>query len=318
MSRLSVKQVYIRSRRPHHPALGCYYPLNSGRVFADQFENATERECWTLKHLGNDMYSIYCGGWYLHASPNGEVRCKKPHWSNSILNYEWKIEYTRKGYVSIKSCYGKYLCADENFCVTANREHCELWEQWMILDEPHLLTTPVREVYIRSSRKQSLLYDDALPALSHKPFKASNYGQATCNEKWHVVCIDDNKVALFTRTDHKYKHDRRAYLVVNADGTLREEPCSCPYTYSEENIWTIENVEDASKSVFALKSPSGHYLRCDDGDHFMCDGSVIADSEDCVDERMWWVFTTDPSDVCGVRGMEMDEIMMTNRNRKFA
>jgi len=30
------------------------------------------------------------------------------------------------------------------------------------------------------------------------------------------------------------------------------------------------------------------------------------------------VFTTDPSDVCGVNAMGMDDIMMTNRNRKFA
>jgi len=47
----SKKQVYIRSRRPHHPALRFN---NSGRVCADQFENGTQ--CWTLVHLGNDMY----------------------------------------------------------------------------------------------------------------------------------------------------------------------------------------------------------------------------------------------------------------------
>jgi len=308
MSRSSVKQVYIRSRRPHHPALRFATEMNDRFVLADQFENGTKDECWTLKHLGNDIYHIYCGEWYLYASPDGEVCCRIKYWLDSSYNYQWKIEYTRKGYVSIKSCFNKYLCADENFRLTADREHCELWEQWMILDKPHLLTTPVREVYIRSCQKQSLLYDDALPALSHKSFKATNYDQATRNEKWHIVCIDDNKVALFTRTDHKYKHNRRAYLVVNADGTLSEKLYSCPYTYNKENIWTIENVEGASKSSFALKSPSGHYLRCDNGDHFMCDGSVKADSEDCGDERTWWVFSTDPSDVCGVEAMRMDEL----------
>ncbi len=274
----------------------------NNRVWADQFENATKHECWTLEHLGNDIYHIIHKGWYLKANPDGNVSM----WWNRGHNYQWKIEYTRKGYVSIKSCFNKYLCADENFRVTADRENCELWEQWAILDKPHHLTTPIREVYIRSCRQEPFRYDDALPLLNHKSFKATNYDQATYNEMLYMMCIDDSKVALFTRTDHKYKYDRRAYLVVNSDGTLREQLNS--YTYRKENIWTIENVEGASKSSFALKSPSGHYLRCDNGDHFMCDGSVKADSEDCGDERTWWVFSTDPSDVCGVEAMRMDEL----------
>ena len=177
----------------------------------------------------------------------------------------------------------------------------------MILNEPHLLTTPVREVYIRSCRKQSFIYDDALPALSCKSFKVTNYVQATCNEKWRVVCIDDNKVALFTHV----RQDGRRGLSVNKDRILKIIPLN-------GHIWTIENVEGGSKSSFALKSPYGRYLRCDNGDHVMYDGSVRADSEDCGNERTWWVFTTDPSDVCGVNAMGMDDIMMTNRNRKFA
>ena len=291
MSRPSVKQVYIRSRRPHHPALRCYDRV----VLADQFENATEEECWTLENLGNDTYYIIYRGDYLQASPNGEVSCPPDgEWlresNRSHPNDKWKIEYTRNGYVSIKSCFNKYLCADENFRVTANRECCELWEQWAIVDNPHLLITPVREVYIRSYRQESFRYDGALPALNYL-FKATNHGEATLDEKWHMMCIDDNKVALFT---HVYK--RRAYLFVDADGTLLENNRIYP---DKGDIWTIESVQGASKSYFALKSAYGRYLRCDLGDHFMCDGSVKADSEDCCDERTWWVFTTYPSDVCG-------------------
>mmetsp|Transcript_16146 Transcript_16146/g.21124 ORF Transcript_16146/g.21124 Transcript_16146/m.21124 type:complete len:191 (+) Transcript_16146:247-819(+) len=185
----SEKKVYIRSRRPHHPALRC----DGWAVYANLFGNAKGFRCWTLKHLRNDMYHImYQNESYLQATPDGKVSLQN---KSKNCNDEWSIESTRKGYVSIKSCFDKYLCADKNFRVTANRDHCELWEQWMILDEPHLLTTPVREVYIRSCRKRSLLYDDALPALSHKSFKASNYGQAACNEQWYMMCIDDNKVA---------------------------------------------------------------------------------------------------------------------------
>ncbi len=54
MSRPSEKKVYIRSRRPHHPALR----RGGHGIFADQFENATNNECWTLEHLGNDTYTI--------------------------------------------------------------------------------------------------------------------------------------------------------------------------------------------------------------------------------------------------------------------
>ncbi len=228
--------------------------------------------------------------------------------NRSRPNDEWKIEYTRKGYVSIKSCFNKYLCADEGFHVTANRECCELWEQWAIVDEPHLLISPIREVYIRSYRQQSFRYDYALPLLNYL-FKATNHGRATSDEKWHMMCIEDNKVILFN------KLRARTYLFVDADGTLLKNNRIYP---DEGDIWTIENVEGAPKSYFALKSAYGRYLRCDLGDHFMCNGSVKADSKDCGDERTWWVFATDPKDVCGVRGMEMDEIMMTNRNRKFA
>ena len=92
----------------------------------------------------------------------------------------------------------------------------------------------------------------------------------------------------------------------------------CAKNPDKRHIWTIESVEAASKPCFALKSASGRYLSCDSGDHFMCNGSVIANSKVCNDERTWWVFTTDPSDVCGVKAMRMNDIMMNNRNSKCA
>jgi len=102
MSRLQTKKVYIRSHRPHHPAL---QSCKEGRVRADQFDIATKDQCWTLKHLGNDMYNIRYKGWYLQASPDGKVSCGSRTGNN---NEQWKIEYIRKGYVSIKSRYNRY------------------------------------------------------------------------------------------------------------------------------------------------------------------------------------------------------------------
>ena len=124
MPRLRSKKVYIRSRRPHHPVLRCDggfmnfgYLLSRCCILADQFDSATKDECWILKHLGNGMYNIIFRGWYLQASSDGSTFCgpklkdRDPYHNND----KWKIDYTRKGYVSIKSCYNKYLCADEVF-----------------------------------------------------------------------------------------------------------------------------------------------------------------------------------------------------------
>ena len=57
-----------------------------------------------------------------------------------------------------------------------NREHCEVWEQWAIIDMPHLLTTPMREVYIRSCHQQSFCNNEGLPALVPSIIKANSYG----------------------------------------------------------------------------------------------------------------------------------------------
>ena len=306
MSRLSKKQVYIRSRRPHHPALGCDTYTGRGRVFADQFENATEEECWTLEHRGNDTYSIEHQGWYLKADRDGNVRCEKTYcWD------PWKIESTRKGYVSIKSCFGKYLCCDEDFRVTADREHCELWEQWAIVDMPHLLVTPTREVYIRSCQQQLFCNkDDGLPALSFSSVKANRYGPATDDERWRVMCIDVDKVLLTSNI---------GYLTCDRDGkveTIQTNPY--PYTEIEGLSWNIEIVESTFRNAVALKSEFGGYLCCSNDDHFMCDGSLKADSTGCCDRRTWWVFLTNAQDTHGNMALEKEAITMKNYNIEYA
>jgi len=74
MSLLSEKQVYIRSRRPHHPALRCC----GDTVYADLFVNAKNFRRWTLKHLGHDLYHITIENeCYLQATPDGKVSLRK-------------------------------------------------------------------------------------------------------------------------------------------------------------------------------------------------------------------------------------------------
>ena len=123
----SERQVYIRSRRPHHPTLSCHEDSDEfgafGEEYVDKFENGTGYEYWTVTHLDNDMYTISCRGCsgerlylkaqgtYLGDSPDEELSCRP-----FILDLDiekWKIESTGKGYVSIKSCFNKYLCADD-------------------------------------------------------------------------------------------------------------------------------------------------------------------------------------------------------------
>jgi len=105
----SEKQVYLEAVVLISPALRI---CKDGRVYADQFENGTKDQCWTLVHLGNDLYNISSRGWYLQAS---QVLCGSRYLyttdgeASLMYNYDckWKIEYNRKGYVSIKSCNGK-------------------------------------------------------------------------------------------------------------------------------------------------------------------------------------------------------------------
>jgi len=66
----SEKKVYIRRRRPHHPALrrlGC----DGNRVLADTFGNGTELECWILKNLGNNMFNIIA--WHTEAEECSKI-----------------------------------------------------------------------------------------------------------------------------------------------------------------------------------------------------------------------------------------------------
>eukprot|EP00815_Leptocylindrus_aporus_P004853 CAMPEP_0116067932 /NCGR_PEP_ID=MMETSP0322-20121206/11362_1 /TAXON_ID=163516 /ORGANISM="Leptocylindrus danicus var. apora, Strain B651" /LENGTH=238 /DNA_ID=CAMNT_0003554951 /DNA_START=374 /DNA_END=1086 /DNA_ORIENTATION=+ len=237
------------------------------------------------------MYHImYQNESYLQATPDGKVSLQN---KSKNCNDEWSIESTRKGYVSIKSCFNKYLCADENFRVTANRECCELWEQWAIVDKPHLLVTPTREVYIRCCQQQLFHNnDDGLPALDSSSFEvaANCYGPATDSEKWHIVCFDDNKIFLEANDGFLYTYE---------NGTVA-------ITHYEKQPWTVENVEGTSIPTVALKSIFGGYLCRDNGDHIMCDGSVKADSTDCRDKRSHWVFLTDPSDINGNMALTKD------------
>jgi len=310
MSCPSVKQVYIRSRRPHHPAL-CVTKNN--RVVADQFRNARNDECWTLHHHGQESYHITIElhsdrQLYLKADRDGRVWCEEGTGNINEVNYVWIIEFTRKGYVSIKSCFNKYLCADEDFHVTADREHCELWEQWAILDEPHLLTTPLRKVYIRNCHQQVFRNNDGLPALSSLSAKANCYGPATDGGKWRIMCIDDNKVVL---------NSPDGYLSSDEDGTVKliRKPL---FSELDRLLWTVENVEGNSINTIALKSKFGRYLCRDNGGHFMGDGSVKADSTGCRDKRTWWVFLTDSDDVDGNTALEKDAITMRNYNVEYA
>ena len=313
------KLVYIRSRRPHHPALRVVVDSNSigwsGRVRADQFENATGYECWTLKHLGNDMYHIIFSGaysrgsyqrlyLYLQASPDGDVCCK----SYDGDGCGWKIESTRKGYVSIKSFYGKYLCCDDDFRVTANREHCELWEQWAIVHMHHLLITPTREVYIRSFQHHLFCKNEGLPAFVPSIAKANCYGPAKNNDVWQVRCIGDNKILL--KSDF-------GRLSSDEDGTVKLIKHTT-FPESKGMCWIIENVEGGSKNTVALKSEYGRYLCRDNGDHFMADDSVKADSSCCRDKSTWWVFLTDSDDVYGNTALEKDAITMKDHNIEYS
>ncbi len=311
MPLLYVKKVYIRSRRRHHPALR----FDSGRVRVDQFENATGYEYWTLRRLGNDMYNIshgkkYSQGSYktlfLQANRDGEVSCGL---SRGYNNFRWKIEYTRKGYVSIKSCFNnKYLCADESFRVTASRECCELWEQWAIVDMPHLLVTPTREVYIRSCQQLSFCNNDGLPALAPSITKAYLYGPVTYDDEvWQVRCIGDNKILL--KSDYGFlSSDKYGTIKVIEKNTFTESKGLC---------WTIENAEGDSINAVALKSEFGRYLCRDNGDHFMGDGSVKADSTGCRDKCAWWVFLTDSDDVNGDTALDKDAITMKDHNIEY-
>ena len=248
------------------------------------------------------MYYIEHQGWYLKADTGGNVRCEKTSYGDP-----WKIENTRKGYFSIKSCYGKYLCCDKRYLLTANRECCELWEQWAIVDMPHLLVTPTREVYTRSCQQQLFCNNDGLPALCSFSAKANRYGPATYGEELRVMCIDVDKVRLMSNNN--------GYLSCDKDGKVKTNE-TMAYTGMEGLSWKIESVE--GRNAVALKSEFGRYLCCNNGDHFMCDSSLKADSTGCCDKRTWWVFLTNAHDIYGNKALKKEAITMKNYNIEYA
>jgi len=78
-------------------------------------------------------------------------------------------------------------------------------------------------------------------------FNSTNNGEAKFNEKWYMMCIDDNKFALFTHVGLT-----RTYLSFDVNGTVLE---SRKHIYPDRgDIGTIESVQGASKSCFALES----------------------------------------------------------------
>ena len=64
-------------------------------------------------------------------------------------------------------------------------------------------------------------------------FNATNHGEAKFNEKWYMMCIDDNKFALFTHVGLT-----RTYLSFDVNGTVLE---SRRHIYPDKgDIGTIE------------------------------------------------------------------------------
>ena len=113
----------IRNRRVHHPSMRL---RKDGEVVADGYMDTYQ--CWDVIHLDAYSYAIrhYSRGKYLGATQDGKVTCN----AEEVLDLErWKIESTDKGYVSFKSCFGKYLGCDKDYCMAADREECGLWEQ---------------------------------------------------------------------------------------------------------------------------------------------------------------------------------------------
>jgi len=100
-----------------------------GQVVADGF--TYNHVYWDVIHLDGDSYAIreriksrYFKGKYLGATHNGKVTCN----AEEVLDLErWNIESTDKGYVSFKSCFGKYLGCDKDYCMATDRDECGLW-----------------------------------------------------------------------------------------------------------------------------------------------------------------------------------------------
>ena len=116
------------------------------------------------------------------------------------------------------------------------------------------------------------------------------------------MCIDENKILL---------KSGNGCLCSDVNGT------KAILSY-ERQPWTVEDVESDSKNTVALKSEFERYLCRDNGDHFMGDGSVKADSTGCRDKCAWWVFLTNSDDINGNTALEKDAITMKDHNTEYA
>ena len=157
-------------------------------------------------------------------------------------------------------------------------------------------------MYIRCCQQQLFRNNDGLPALGSLSVKANCYGTATDGEKWRVMCVNDNNILLKSRGGFLNSDENDTKAIIS----------------SERQPWTIENVDGASIPTVAIKSKFGRYLGCENDDHFMCDGSVEAKSDECYDKRTWWVFLTDPSDINGNMALDKDAITMRDNVDEFA
>uniref|UniRef100_A0A7S0KBY8 Ricin B lectin domain-containing protein n=1 Tax=Leptocylindrus aporus TaxID=1398097 RepID=A0A7S0KBY8_9STRA len=304
----------IRNRRVHHPSMRL---RKDGQVVADEFLH--KHDLWDVIHLDGDSYAIrnysleYLGpgkikenGKYVGATHDGKVTCN----AEEVLDLErWKIESTDKGYVSFKSCFGKYLGCDKDYCMVTEREEYGLWEQWAIVDNTSILATPRRKVFILCCRNNFFREDDTLPALScnKKEVFANHCAKSFDLYTWSVFCIEEDKIAL---QSHFGK-----FLTSRENGDIGCDGVG-DFSTDKTQIWTVEQVEGASDGTVALKSVFGRYLMYDM--RFSCFGIVHANGVHCNDDCTHWVFHNDPHCQAKAYAIVKDVILRKNYNMKYA
>jgi len=298
----------IRNRRVHHPSMRL---RNDGRVVADGFANRIIYY-WDVIYLDGDSYAIkeHYDGKYLGATHDGTVTCN----AEEVLDLErWKIENTDKGYVSFKSCFGKYLGCDKDYCMIADREECGLWEQWAIIDNNSRLATPCRGAFIFCCRNNFFREDNRLPALScinEEEVFANHYGTSNGNDckcRWWVCCIEEDKIAL--------KNDDEQFLTSRENGDIGCDGVG-DFSSDKTQIWTVEQVGGASNGTVALRSLFGRYLMFDT--RFSCFGFVKANGVHCNDDCTHWVFQNHLYNKTKAEAFVKDKIVSKHYNIKYA
>eukprot|EP01027_Heterolobosea_sp_BB2_P013284 GEZU01019163.1.p1 GENE.GEZU01019163.1~~GEZU01019163.1.p1 ORF type:complete len:240 (+),score=50.17 GEZU01019163.1:74-793(+) len=91
-------------------------------------------EVYSLDGLMTFTINLFGDSWYittpwntnLSADANGRVYGTP----NSGVSERWTITWLTSGHCTFKSSYGKYLCADPNGWVTADRDAVGPWELW--------------------------------------------------------------------------------------------------------------------------------------------------------------------------------------------